>query len=83
MPFASKKARTKEADAFYCVLQSEDGARIITDAQANELKSMGTVHFAGDLSCAQELQKTIEKTIIDRLVERPGRRVDGSFGKYW
>jgi hypothetical protein len=60
--------------ACYCVLESDDGARIVTTVAAKEYMSpqrngQYTVHFAGDLDNAKALQVDIESKKKKNQVE--------------
>lgn len=62
-----KNQRTKGKDVFFCVLESNEGARIISASEAGAYSSRirdedlsSVVHFAGDHAAAVALQKFIE-----------------------
>jgi hypothetical protein len=70
MPYHSNKNTSKKAknDLLYCVIESSDGARIISVDEANTFMSnlsddrrpFVQVHFAGTLEAAEQLQRSIE-----------------------
>ena len=61
------KKTGKKKSEYYCVLESIDGARIVTldngKSALEYLKGIegSLVHFAGTLAGAEELQKSIEQ----------------------
>ena len=71
-PIAKKAKCGKKTEKLYCVVESVDGARIMSIDDANgvlcnlddDRRSLAKMHFAGSLESAEKLQKVIEERLL-------------------
>lgn len=70
----------------FCVLESEDGARIMTTMDANDFMSNSTsndfkIHFAGERGSAEIMQKDIEARLAMKSKSFVSDALDGMIKK--